>query len=153
VTASAIIVEAGDLITVPIFARLNLTQLNRLAIRTTTRTFASGTVIVREGDTSMSLYVILGGGVRVERNRPEGGTVTVGELGVRDAFGEMGLIDDAPRSATVTAIAETTCALLAKWDFQNEIREDPEIAVALLPVLAERIRAVNERLGRAGPDA
>jgi CRP/FNR family cyclic AMP-dependent transcriptional regulator len=61
----------------------------------------------------------------------------------------MGLIDDAPRSATVTAETETTCALLAKWDFQNEIREDPEIAVALLPVLAERIRAVNERLGRA----
>jgi CRP/FNR family transcriptional regulator len=153
VTAATLIVEGPALAAVPIFARLNDSQLQRLAIHTTTRTFAPGTVIVREGDTSMSLYVILSGSVRVDRSRPEGGAVAVAELGPRDAFGEMGLIDDAPRSATVTALAETTCALLAKWDFQNEIREDPEIAVALLPVLAQRIRAVNERLGRAGPDA
>ena len=152
-TTATVTVDWAALGAVPIFARLSDNQLTRLALRTTTRTFAPGTVIVREGDTSMSLYVILSGGVRVDRSRAEGGAVKVAELGVREAFGEMGLIDDAPRSATVTAEAETTCALLAKWDFQNEIREDPEIAVALLPVLAQRIRAVNERLGRAAPGA
>ena len=149
-TTATTTVDWAALGAVPIFARLSDNQLTRLALRTTTRTFAPGTVIVREGDTSMSLYVILSGGVRVDRSRAEGGAVKVADLGVQEAFGEMGLIDDAPRSATVTAEAETTCALLAKWDFQNEIREDPEIAVALLPVLAQRIRAVNERLGRAG---
>jgi CRP/FNR family cyclic AMP-dependent transcriptional regulator len=149
VTAGATTVDGAALGQVPIFARLSDGQLARLALRTTVRTFPPGTVIVREGDTSMSLYVILSGDVRVDRSRPEGGVVAVAALGPRDAFGEMGLIDDAPRSATVSAETETTCALLAKWDFQNEIREDPEIAVALLPVLAERIRAVNERLGRA----
>lgn len=149
-TTATITVDWAALGAVPIFARLSDSQLTRLALRTTTRTFPAGTVIVREGDTSMSLYVILSGGVRVDRSRAEGGAVKVAELGAREAFGEMGLIDDAPRSATVTAESETTCALLAKWDFQNEIREDPEIAVALLPVLAQRIRAVNERLGRAG---
>jgi CRP/FNR family cyclic AMP-dependent transcriptional regulator len=153
VTAATVTVDGAALGAVPIFARLRDDQLSRLALRTTARAFAPGTVIVREGDTSMSLYVILSGSVRVDRSRPEGGTVRVAELGVRDAFGEMGLIDDAPRSATVTAETETTCALLAKWDFQNEIREDPEIAVALLPVLTQRIRAMNERLGRAGPEA
>jgi CRP/FNR family transcriptional regulator, cyclic AMP receptor protein len=153
VTAATVTVDGAALGSVPIFARLSDSQLFRLASRTTVRTFAPGTVIVREGDTSMSLYVILSGGVRVDRSRAEGGAVRVAELGVREAFGEMGLIDDAPRSATVTAEAETTCALLAKWDFQNEIREDPEIAVALLPVLAQRIRAVNERLAREAPDA
>ena len=56
----------------------------------------------------------------------------------------MGLIDDQPRSATVIADEPTECALLAKWDFQNELREDPEIALALLPVLNARIRRLDE---------
>jgi CRP-like cAMP-binding protein len=101
---------------------------------------------VREGDTSMSLYVVLSGRVRVER---EGGRVQVAELGPGGAFGEMGLIEDMPRSATVVAVEPTECALLAKWDFQNELREDPDIALALLPVLTDRIRGLDARLAEA----
>ena len=61
----------------------------------------------------------------------------------------MGLIDDVPRSATVIAVEPTECALLAKWDFQNELREDPDIALALLPVLTQRIRDLDARLAEA----
>jgi CRP/FNR family transcriptional regulator, cyclic AMP receptor protein len=61
----------------------------------------------------------------------------------------MGLIDDMPRAASVIAIEPTECVLLARWDFQNELREDPEIALALLPVLNARIRDLNERLARS----
>jgi CRP/FNR family transcriptional regulator, cyclic AMP receptor protein len=71
------------------------------------------------------------------------------ELGPGGAFGEMGLIDDMPRAASVIAIEPTECVLLARWDFQNELREDPEIALALLPVLNARIRDLNERLARS----
>ena len=61
----------------------------------------------------------------------------------------MGLIEDMPRSATVVAVEPTECALLAKWDFQNELREDPDIALALLPVLTARIRKLDARLAAA----
>jgi CRP-like cAMP-binding protein len=62
-------------------------------------------------------------------------------------FGDMGLIDDMTRSATVVAVEPTECALLARWDFQRELRGDPEIALALIPVLNARIRELEARLG------
>jgi CRP-like cAMP-binding protein len=131
---------------VPLLSRLGKRQVARLAGLAVTREYPEGATIVREGDTSMSLYVILSGRVRVER---EGGRVQVAELGRGGAFGEMGLIEDMPRSATVVAVEPTECALLAKWDFQNELREDPDIALALLPVLTERIRGLDARLAAA----
>ena len=63
-------------------------------------------------------------------------------------FGEMGLIDDEPRAASVVAVEPTACALLAKWDFQNELRQDPDIALTLLPILNRRIREVEARLAQ-----
>src|SRR3954469_14258539 len=131
---------------VPLLSRLGGRQLERLAGLAVTRDYRKGATIVREGDTSMSLYVVVSGRVRVDR---ESGRVRVIELGPGGAFGEMGLIEDMPRSATVVACEPTECALLAKWDFQNELREDPDIALALLPVLTERIRKLDERLASA----
>lgn len=130
---------------VPLLARLNARQRARLAQLATTRAYEPDWVIVRQGDTSMALYVILSGSVRVERES-ERGPVKVHEAGARGFFGEMGLIDDQPRAATVVAQEPTECALLAKWDFQNELRSDPDIALALLPVLNERIRRLNARV-------
>jgi CRP-like cAMP-binding protein len=97
----------------------------------------------------MALYIVLSGLVRVERELDVGVPVCVAEMGAASFFGEMGLIDDAPRSATVVALEPTECALLSKWDFQNELRNDPQIAVALLPVLNERIRDLEARLTQA----
>jgi CRP-like cAMP-binding protein len=136
---------------VALLARLTARQRARLARVATTRTFPEGSVIVRQGDTSMSLYVILAGSVRVAReDEGGGGSIEVEQLGPGGAFGEMGLIEDLPRAATVVAVEPTTCALLAKWDFQNELREDPEIAIALLPVLTGRIRELDTMLAQAG---
>ena len=67
----------------------------------------------------------MSGSVRVER-QSAAGPVEAGDVGADGFFGELGLIDDVPRSATVVAIEQTECALLAKWDFQTELREDPD---------------------------
>jgi CRP/FNR family transcriptional regulator, cyclic AMP receptor protein len=131
---------------VALLSRLSDRQRERLARLATIRSFAPGAQIVRQGDTSMSFYVVLAGAVRIDHHGESGGTVEVQQLGTGGAFGELGLIEDAPRGATVTATEPTTCALLAKWDFQNELREDPEIALALLPVLTARIRELNALL-------
>jgi CRP-like cAMP-binding protein len=130
---------------VPLLARLSGRQRGRLASRATTRRYRKGSIIVRQGDTSMSFYVVLAGSVRIEREGEAGG-VDVDRVRPGGFFGEMGLIDDLPRAATAIAEEETECALLAKWDFQNELRDDPDIALALLPLLTSRIRELDELL-------
>jgi CRP/FNR family transcriptional regulator, cyclic AMP receptor protein len=133
---------------VALLARLSERQRERIAGRVTTRSYKEGATIVRKGDTSVSFYVVLAGRARIE-HEAGGSRIVVEELGPGGAFGEMGLIDDLPRAATVIAVEPTECALLARWDFQNELRDDPDIALALLPVLNARIRELDARLARA----
>jgi CRP/FNR family cyclic AMP-dependent transcriptional regulator len=136
---------------VPLLSRLTERQRAALATKATTRRYREGKIVVRQGDTSMALYVILSGSVRIDREDEAGRRHPISpHVGANGFFGEMGLIEDEPRSATVTALEETECALLAKWDFQNELRSDPDIALALMPVLNARIRDLNARLARAG---
>ena len=132
---------------VPLLARLSARQRARLAGLATTRSYPEDAVIVRQGDTSMALYVVLSGHVRID-HESEAGSVQVDEARRGGFFGEMGLIEDQPRAATVTAVEPTECALLAKWDFQTELRHDPEIAIALLPVLSARIRELDGQVAR-----
>ena len=143
----------GDFAGVLLFAHLSARHLARLARLTTRRSYRPSAVIVRQGDTSMSFYVILAGRVRVERVSEAGATAPIEELEPGGFFGEMELIDDLPRSATVTALDPTECALLATWDFQQELRGEPEIALALLPALNRRIRDLEVQLGRLQADA
>ena len=134
---------------VPLFSRLSDRQRQALAEKSTTRAYRAGRTVVRQGDTSMALYVVLSGAVRIDREDESGGrTPLAPNVGVNGFFGEMGLIDDEPRSATVTALEDTECALLAKWDFQSNVRVDPEIAIALMPVLNARIRDLTARITR-----
>ncbi|MGI8827263.1 MAG: cyclic nucleotide-binding domain-containing protein [Chloroflexota bacterium] len=138
--------------TVPLFKRLNDRQRTRLAKSATRRSYKAGDTIVRQGDTSMTLYVILSGSARIERESEAGRRALLLDIDRGGFFGEMGLIDDVPRSATVTATEPTECALLGKWDFQKELRNDPDIAIALLPVLNGRIRELNARLASERPE-
>jgi CRP/FNR family cyclic AMP-dependent transcriptional regulator len=136
---------------VPLLARRTDKQRGALAAKATTRRYGANRIVVRQGDTSMALYVVLSGSVRIDREDEAGRGVQISpHVGANGFFGEMGLIEDEPRSATVTTLEETECALLAKWDFQNELRSDPDIALALMPVLNARIRDLNARLARAG---
>jgi CRP-like cAMP-binding protein len=139
--------------TVPLLHRLSSRQRARLAHLAIRRSYRPGSIIVRQGDTSMALYIVLSGAVRIELEPDTGAPLPITELGPAGYFGEMGLIDDAPRSATVVALEPTECALLSKWDFRDELRHDPDIALALLPVLNERIRELEARLAQDHPAA
>ena len=101
--------------TIPIFRHLADRQRRRLAQHCCRRSYGAGDVVVRQGDTSLSFYVVLSGRVHIVRDS------TVVEEGPR-CFGELGVIDDLPRAATVVAVEPTECALLAKWDFLRAIR-------------------------------
>lgn len=136
---------------VPLLSRLSDSQRERLAKLATLRVYPAAAVIVRQGDTSMSFYVVVRGRVRVEQEAGGGARLPIRELGPGGSFGEMGLIDDMPRSATVVATEPTECALLAKWDFRKEIRSDPDIALALLPILTQRIRELESAAQGGAP--
>src|SRR4051794_29105887 len=126
---------------VEIFARLNNRQIARLSRLATRRQFAAGTQILRAGDGGVALYVIVSGRVRITQSAEEtGAEVLLREMGPGESFGEIALIDGGPRSADVTAHEATECVLLSRWDFSGEIREDPDIARALLPALCQKIR-------------
>ena len=71
-----------------------------------------------------------------------------GAFGAGDFFGEMSLLDQAPRSATIRAIEQTQCLMLSSWDFKALLERYPSIAVKLLEVLSRRLRVADERIGR-----
>jgi CRP/FNR family transcriptional regulator, cyclic AMP receptor protein len=140
----------GVLGSIPMFRHLGGRQRSRLAQHFCRRRYGADDVIVRQGDTSMSFYVVLSGRVGIVRHAGGDGPVEIVEEGPGSFFGEMGVIDDLPRAATVVALGPTECALLAKWDFAREIRADPGIALALISVLNARIRRLEDRLARSG---
>ena len=139
---------------VKIFAGLNKRQLARLAGRVARRAFPAGTQILRHGDTGVTLYLIISGRVAVAVQSDESVAERVlAELGPGEVFGEMALLDSEPRSANVTALEPTECFLLTRWDFEEEMGHDPEIARALLPVLSQRIRHLEDRILKHEPQA
>jgi CRP/FNR family transcriptional regulator len=133
----------------PLFARLDRRHRERLARAMTRRRFDAGTAIMRQGTSAVTLYLVLSGAVEVSRSPEEGGgQVTLATLGPGDIFGEMALLDDETRSSTITAREPTECALLSRWEFQEELKRSPEIAITLLAMLSRRVRDLDERLAR-----
>lgn len=130
---------------VPILAALKPEHLDMLAKLATTRTYKKGDVIIKQGDPGAGLFVVMSGGVSVTaKSRPGLPEMKLSNLGKGDFFGEMSLIDGYPRSATVTATAETSVIELNRWVFLDALRKEPNIAVAMLPILTRRIRALEE---------
>jgi len=117
------------------------------------RRFGAGSVLLRQGDPSDLLHVILRGRVRVEYAAPGHPTpLFLRELGPGEVVGEMGLLDNAPRSATVTAIDPVTTPELGFPAMAVTAVQHPHVAAALLRTLSQRLRnatALAAR-GRAG---
>ncbi len=97
--------------------------------------FPADRPIARQGEIGSGMFIIVDGGVRVVR---DGEIVT--HLGPGEFFGELSVLDGAPRNATVTTDVPTTCLAIATWDAERVMREEPGVALALLRVLAGRLR-------------
>jgi CRP-like cAMP-binding protein len=136
----------------PLFARLEARQLHRLAELCVPRSYDTGEEIVVEGSTGLGLFVITAGRVEVTRGTGDA-KVVFAELGSGDLLGEMSLVDDQPRSATVRTLEPTTCLLITRGSFQSLVDREPEIAWCIVPVLAGRLRALQEELIAGGGGA
>jgi CRP-like cAMP-binding protein len=130
---------------VDLLAGLKQEQLEGLVRLVTVRTYSKGEVIIRQGDPGNGLFIILNGSVQVtSKTRPGLPDAKLAVMGKGDFVGEMSLIDGYPRSATVTALAETQLVELDRWAFLDALRKEPNIAVAMLPVLTRRIRRLED---------
>jgi CRP-like cAMP-binding protein len=123
---------------VPLFEGLSKRHLQRIAKLARIRRFASGAPLVRSGDEGRSFYVLLDGSARVVR---AGGRVR--RLGVGDCFGEMALLDGAPRSADVVADGDVLALTIGRAGFAKLLRSEPALAQSLLRTLAARLRAAE----------
>jgi CRP-like cAMP-binding protein len=106
-----------------------------------TRTFAAGETIFVEGDEGRHMYVVLEGTVRLSVTGR-----TLEKVARGGVFGEMALIDAAPRSATATALTDCTLAPVSSPRFKALIQENPEFALEIMRVMAARLRSMDRRL-------
>jgi CRP/FNR family cyclic AMP-dependent transcriptional regulator len=132
---------------VPLFSELNRRALGRLAKGTVKRQFAPGDVIVAEGEQAVAFFYLLSGRVEVVKGAEGPSPKVLKTMGPGDFFGEMALLDNYLRSASVRALEDTECLQLWRWDFLYALRTNPHIAAEMLPVLSRRLRETNAELG------
>ncbi|MCC6421497.1 MAG: cyclic nucleotide-binding domain-containing protein [Gemmataceae bacterium] len=126
---------------VPLFRDLPRKSLERIDKSVRTRSFRAGDTIFKEGEEGVGFFLIQSGKVEVSRGGTEVATLSDGGF-----FGEMALIDNHRRSATVKAATDTQCLAIMRSDFLAELRNNPDLAVEMLNVLSRRVRELDERL-------
>jgi CRP-like cAMP-binding protein len=131
---------------VGLFERLNPKFIKGIAGICTERTFKPGEYLMKQGENGIGLLILLSGKVRIEKTDSSGAAVELAENGPGDIMGEMAVFDGAPRSASVVASVETTCLVLASWEFNAFLKAHPEVALELLPIVVKRFRETNDAL-------
>jgi CRP-like cAMP-binding protein len=134
-------VDSEQLLTsVSLFQKLEKKHIRALARLVREQEYTPGQLIVQEGQPGLGLYILAEGTAEVRQ-----GNRTVRTLKTGDFFGEMSLLDDLPRTASVQATSKVTCLTLSKWEFLGELEAHPQMALPLLPMLSRRVRAAEER--------
>jgi CRP/FNR family transcriptional regulator, cyclic AMP receptor protein len=130
---------------VDLFANLDKKELQVISKACKERHYSAGTKIISQGDTGVGLYVIKSGKVRIVHTNSAGEEEELATVDAGNVLGEMSLLDDLPRSASVIAIDDVTALLLPIWEFRTVLQSHPDIAVKLLAVLSRRLRKAENR--------
>ena len=128
----------------PLFAACSDKSVESIAELARTRLFKPGDEVIKEGSQStVGFYILLEGTAKVSRGEQHLADYTSG-----DYFGEIALLlDDTPRTATVTATSDAKVLAITRWDFKALLTTHPEIAVDVMSVLAQRLAATDKVLG------
>lgn len=130
---------------VELFSEMPRKDLNRLAKLAVMREYKPGDVIVREGDLGIAFYVVSKGHVEIVLGLGTKDEQILSTHSPGGFFGEMALFDNQVRSASARAKDDCECVVITKWDFNAEVNAPgSRVAVAMLPILARRIRRLNE---------
>ena len=125
---------------VPLFQGLRRRELERIATSMKERTFSQGETMTTEGRGGVGFFVIDEGDARVSVGDSERG-----RLGPGDYFGEIALITESDRTATIVAESEVRCYGLTMWDFRPLVEENASIAWQLLQALAKKLRDADRK--------
>ena len=131
---------------VPLFQSLKKRQLESLAKRFVERNYVAESAIVTQNKGGEGIFIVVSGNAKVIRQRSDGEQVQVNEFGPSDFFGELALLDDGPRTASVITTEPTNCLVLTRWDFYSVLKTDADMAVAILQELAKRFRIALDAL-------
>jgi CRP/FNR family cyclic AMP-dependent transcriptional regulator len=125
---------------IPLFSELQGKELDQLAASFKERRFDAGNTIAAEGSSGIGFFVIGEGEVAVTVHGAERAT-----LGPGDYFGEVALIDEGQRSASIVASTPVTAYGLTAWEFRPFVEDNGRVAWKLLQTLAQRLRAAEQR--------
>ena len=130
---------------IPMFANIEPSKLKLLAFTSERMAFKDGDVLFRQGEQGDSAYVIIGGEADVIVDTPKG-PLTVAKLKRNDIVGEIAILCDVPRTATVRAKNRLVALRIGKEPFMRMVREFPNMAISIMRELAHRLELTNNQL-------
>lgn len=133
---------------IPLFAKIDASKLKLLAFTSERLTYAADDAIFEQGDAGDAAYIIIGGEADVIVDTP-GGPLVVATLKQNEVVGEIAILCDVPRTATVRAKTQLTALRISKDLFFSLVVEFPEIAVEIMRELAHRLEQTTARLREA----
>jgi CRP/FNR family cyclic AMP-dependent transcriptional regulator len=122
----------------PIFAKTSEASLEAMLKSAIQKTVPAGEALVQKGQGGAGFYLLLDGAATVST-----GGKKLAEMQAGDFFGELSVIDGAPRTADVTASKDTTCLVVTQWAMRSIITSHPEIALSMLEELVQRLRKTD----------
>ncbi len=137
---------ADELRRVWLFEGLTEDQLNSLSPFTYRKKFGPGELIVEEGHTGNGLYLNVSGNVEAIKGLGTEGQQTVNKLGAGEVFGEMALLGEWPRTASVRAVDNVECLGIDRWVFLAQLERQPQVGIKMLHILAQKLRDSDARL-------
>ena len=132
--------------TLPVFAMLDEPRLAAMAAEASLRAVARGETVVHEGGPTDNVYFVLTGGLKVLVSDADGREVILSVLEPGDMFGELGVIDNHPRSASVVAVEASQLVTFSKQDFMCCLSENFDITLAIMRGMAARLRQADQRI-------
>ncbi len=130
----------------PIFETLDDECLRPLMRVAMLRHIPRHTIVLQAGDHTDTIYFVLSGALKVQVSDEEGREVILSMLGPGELFGEMGVLDDHPRSATVLAVESSDVVVIGKSDFKRCLTENPDVSLFIMRNLTKRLRMADRSI-------
>ncbi|MBE0612735.1 MAG: cyclic nucleotide-binding domain-containing protein [Burkholderiales bacterium] len=129
------------------FSGLDDEQLSVLARTIVRKSVGRNARIIGAGDPTDSLYIVINGRLKVLMSDEQGREVILSILGPGEFFGEMGLLDDSPRSATVVSLEPCELLTISKTDFKRRLAENSDLSLMVMRGLVKRLREADQKIG------
>lgn len=130
----------------PIFETLDDECLRPIMKVASLRSIPRHTVVLHAGDSTDNIYFVLSGSLKVQVSDEDGREVILSKLGPGELFGEMGVLDDNPRSATVLAVEPSEVVVMGKADFKKCLADNPDVSLFIMRNLTRRLRMADRNI-------